>query len=107
MWLEYGPETARRWAELTGLDTPAVRFSDPAKQEALEKAIKESSKAKSNSTGKQPNPKAEGPAPKKRRSGQSWIAGAECHKCGGIGHLSSECPSEGGASGKGLRPPMP
>ena len=41
VWLTHGPEPARKWAELTGMSSPAVLLDNPAKQAALEKVLKE------------------------------------------------------------------
>ncbi len=107
MWLEYGPETACRWAELTGLDTPAVRFSDPAKQQALEKTIKDSSKAKTTSTGKQPNPRQSALQPRNGTAARAGLQGQNATSVVASATCRRSAPRRGVASGKGLRPPMP
>lgn len=97
VWLTHGPEAA----ELVGVSRPAQLFTDPAKQAALEKALKECKPSKAS---------AEASISKRQRQGgasaaQPWQSKAICRHCRERGHFARDCPN-GRATQLGPRPPM-
>lgn len=105
MWLAHGPEPARKWAELVGMSRPTQLFADPAKQAALEKALKECSSSKA-STGSAADSKRKQPSG--GAANQPWLKGHKrprCHFCREEGHYARECP-KGGATQMGPQPPV-
>ena len=82
-----------------GLARPATLFADPAKQAALEKALKEcGAKVGADSSSSSGKRKHDGSAE------QPWLRNVRCRHCHEKGHFARDCPN-GGATQKGPRPP--
>lgn len=103
MWLAHGPEAARKWAEYVGIASAPALFTDPAKQAALEKALKECKPVANRGGSSYPvgskrrrsEVSSAPPTSDELRTGKALVLRRmQCHTCGGRGHYARDCPSE-------------